>query len=76
MLLVLAIMYIDVATAVTVWKPCSEDCIQLSLYYTIPKKTVGYRLNTGHCRLRACSVFLTLESSYSKVNLENQNQAK
>lgn len=29
-------MYIDVAAAVTVWKPCSEDCIQLSLYYTIP----------------------------------------
>lgn len=76
MLLVLAIMYIDVGAVVTVWKPFSEDCIQLTLYYTIPKKTVGYRLNTGHCWLCVCSAFLTLELPYSKVNLENQNQAK
>lgn len=34
MLLVLAIMYIDVGAAVTVWKTCSEDCIQtFSLLY-------------------------------------------
>lgn len=33
MLLVLAIMYVDVGTGVTVWKSCSKDCIQVSLLY-------------------------------------------